>query len=104
MARLALATGVPVIPTANWGTHAIMPGRKLTIPRFFPRKEVRVIMGEPVDLAELVGRTDVEAMRIATERIMDAVTTLVEHLRGQARPEGVWDPRRGERVPRRTVL
>ena len=103
VARLALATGVPVIPTANWGTHEIMPGRKLRIPRLFPRSEVRIIMGDPVELADLVGRTDVEAMRIATERIMDAVTTLVEELRGEPRPAGVWDPRKGERIPRRTL-
>ena len=102
VARLALATGVPVIPTANWGTHAIMPGRKLSFPRLFPRTTVRVVMGEPVDLADLVGRTDVEAMRIATERIMDAVTTLVEQLRGEPRPEGIWDPRKSARVPRWT--
>lgn len=103
VARLALATGVPVIPTANWGTHRIMPGRKLTWPRLWPRKTVRVVMGEPVELADLHGRTDVEAMRIATERIMDAVTGLVEELRGEPRPGGVWDPRKGERVPRRTA-
>ncbi len=103
VARLALATGVPVIPTANWGTHQIMPGRRLTWPRLWPRKTIHVVMGEPVDLADLHGRTDVEAMRIATERIMDAVTTLVEDLRGERRPVGVWDPRKNERVPRRAL-
>ena len=36
---LTLATGVPVIPTANWGTHAIMPGRKLSLLAYSP--EVR---------------------------------------------------------------
>lgn len=100
VARLALATGVPVIPTANWGTHQIMPGRRLTWPRLWPRKTIHVVMGEPVDLADLHGRTDVEAMRIATERIMDAVTALVEGLRGERRPDGVWDARREKRVPR----
>lgn len=97
VARLALSTGVPVIPTANWGTHLIMPGRKLTWPRLWPRKPVRIVMGEPVPLDDLLGRTDVEAMRIATNRIMDAVTTLLEGLRDEKRPEGVWDPRRGTR-------
>lgn len=98
VARLALSTGVPVIPTANWGTHLIMPGRRLTWPRLWPRKTIRVVMGDPVPLSDLYGRTDVEAMRIATDRIMDAVTTLLEGLRGETRPAGVWDPRKGERV------
>ena len=98
VARLALSTGVPVIPTANWGTHLIMPGRRLTWPRLWPRKTIRVVMGDPVPLSDLYGRTDVEAMRIATDRIMDAVTILVEGLRGETRPAGVWDPRKGERV------
>ena len=87
-----------MIPTANWGTHLIMPGRRLTWPRLWPRKTIRVVMGDPVPLSDLYGRTDVEAMRIATDRIMDAVTILVEVLRGETRPAGVWDPRKGERV------
>lgn len=99
-ARLALETGVPVIPIANWGTHRVLPGRRLTVPRFWRRHRVRVVMGEPVDLADLYGSTDPDAAREATERIMAAVTSLVEGLRGERAPTGVWDPRVGARIPR----
>lgn len=99
-ARLALETGVPVIPTAHWGTHAIMPGRKLTWPRIWPTPRIRVVMGDPVDLSDLEGRSDTRAAREATDRIMAAVTALVEDLRGERAPDEVWDPRKSRRVPR----
>lgn len=101
--RLALETGVTVVPTANWGTHEVTPSRGLTWPRMWPRKKVRVVMGDPIDLSDLVGRTDVAAAREATERIMTSVTALVEGLRGeQAAPE-IWNPQLGRRVARRTA-
>ena len=84
-ARLALATGVPVVPTAHWGTHDIMPPRRLTVPRLWARHRVRVVMGDPVDLSDLVGRHDDQAaVREASDRIMDAVTALVIDLRSHA--------------------
>jgi 1-acyl-sn-glycerol-3-phosphate acyltransferase len=50
VARLALATGVPVIPVAHWGTQDILPyGEKK--PRLLPRKTVHVLAGPPVDLS-----------------------------------------------------
>lgn len=96
-ARLALATGHPVVPVAVWGTQDVMPGRRLTWPR--PGRRIRVEMGNPIDLADLVGREDEPAaVAEAGRRIMAAITALVEELRGERAPEGVWDPRRGERV------
>ena len=100
-ARLALDTGVPVIPTAHWGTHGIMPGRRLRWPRIWPPTRIEIVMGDPVDLSDLAGRTDTRAAREATERIMAAVTALVEGLRGEQAPHEVWDARKGQRVPRR---
>src|SRR6202042_3149056 len=42
VARLALATGAPVIPVANWGTLDVVPyGGKW--PKLFPRKTVHVV-------------------------------------------------------------
>ena len=104
VARLALATGVPVIPVAHWGTHDILPyGDKK--PRLFPRKTVRTIAGRPVDLSQWAGRqTSAKALRAATEAIMTEVTALVGQLRDQTPPAVPYDPknpasRTGSAVP-----
>lgn len=94
VARLALATGVPVIPTAHWGSHLIMPARQFRIPKIWPKETIQVVMGDPVDLADLVGRDDAQAIREAADRIMAAVVVLVEELRGEPAPERLWDSRR----------
>lgn len=100
-ARLALQTGVPVVPVVQWGDHELMPGRRLTFPRLWPKHTIRVVSGEPVDLKDLLGRPlDADLLRQATDRIMDAITHLEEQLRGEHRPtDGVWDPQVGRRVP-----
>ncbi len=55
VARLALATGAPVIPVAHWGTQDVLPyGSKK--PRLFPRKTVRTVAGKPVDLSAVGGQ------------------------------------------------
>ena len=98
-ARLALATGVPVIPVGHWGAQEFMPGRRLAPPRLWPRKTLAIVMGDPVPLDDLRARADdPDAVREASVRIMDAVTTLVEGLRGEKRPDGVWDTRLGRRA------
>ena len=93
VARLALATGVPVIPVAHWGTHDILPyGDKK--PRLFPRKTVRTVVGRPVDLSPWAGQQDsAKALRAATEAIMTEVTVLVGQLREQVPPAIPYDPR-----------
>ncbi len=93
VARLALATGVPVIPVANWGTQEIVPfgTRKL---RLFPRKTVHVVAGQPVDLSQWAGQQDsAEALRAATDAIMAQVMDLVGQLRGETPPPVPYDPR-----------
>jgi 1-acyl-sn-glycerol-3-phosphate acyltransferase len=91
-ARVALATGCPVIPVAQWGPQEILPpyGRK---PRL-RRTTVRVWAGPPVDLSEFSGQPlDAETLRAATDRILDAVTELLEAARGESAPAQRWDPR-----------
>ena len=92
-ARIALATGAPVIPMAQWGIQVISPPWSKRI-RPVPRHDVRVLAGDPVDLADLyglpVGRSVLEE---ATERIMAAITGLLAELRGESPPETRWDPR-----------
>ncbi|MDO4791683.1 MAG: lysophospholipid acyltransferase family protein [Buchananella hordeovulneris] len=96
-ARLALATGVPVIPVANWGAHALYH-RSDGVPRFWRRPRIVARAGKPVDLSDLYGRTDSAAYKEATHRIMLALTALVEELRGEQAPLPMWDSRRDGRT------
>lgn len=97
--RLALTTGVPVIPVAHWGAQNLLAPRA-RLAAGLRRPRVRLVMGEPIDLSDLAGRTDAQAAREATARIMAAVTALVERLREVSAPGTMWDPRQQQRVPR----
>ena len=93
VARLALTTGVPVIPVAHWGTQDILPyGEKK--PRLLPRKTVQVMAGRPVDLSQWAGQQhSAKALRTATDAIMAQVAELVGQLRGETPPPVPYDPR-----------
>jgi 1-acyl-sn-glycerol-3-phosphate acyltransferase len=92
VARLALATGAPVIPVAHWGTQDILPYGSKKV-RLFPRKTVRTVAGPPVDLSQWAGqKTSARALRAATSAIMAEVTTLVAQLRGEEPPAVPYDP------------
>lgn len=92
-ARLALKTGVPVIPAGQWGIQEMFP-RHSRYPRVWPRKNSRIKVGPPVALDDLRSvphtRTVLEE---ATERIMSAITTQIEDLRGETMQVGRFDPR-----------
>ncbi|MCO1339021.1 1-acyl-sn-glycerol-3-phosphate acyltransferase [Kocuria polaris] len=91
-ARLALQTGAPVVPIGHWGAQELLPryGKKLHV---FPRKRVRVVVGDPVDLSDLRGKPMTKAVLVeATDRIMKAIAELVGELRGETPPETLWDP------------
>jgi len=92
VARLALATGAPVIPVAHWGTQDILPYGSKKV-RLFPRKTVRTVAGPPVDLSQWAGKaTSAKALRAATDAIMHDVTALVASLRGEEPPAVTFDP------------
>jgi 1-acyl-sn-glycerol-3-phosphate acyltransferase len=98
--RIALVTGAPVIPVANWGTQELLPAGK-GVPRPWPRKTVTVVAGPPVDLSAWLGgpRTR-RALDGTTAAIMAEVTALVAEVRGEAPPAEVFDPdARPEPVP-----
>ncbi|PFG16555.1 1-acyl-sn-glycerol-3-phosphate acyltransferase [Propionicimonas paludicola] len=99
-ARLALASGAPVIPVGQWGANLVMPGKHPGWPKLRPRRTVSFRSGAPVDLSDLQGRTDAEAEAQAGARIMAAVTELVAQLRHETAPADVYDIRVGRRVPR----
>lgn len=90
--RLALELGIPIVPVAHWGTQAIMArySKKISM---FPRKHVFVKVGDPVDLSEFVGREMTgQNLAKATDKVMNAITALVEDLRGEKAPMERWNP------------
>ena len=98
-ARVALETGAPVIPIAQWGPQELLaPYAKK--PDLFPRKTMHLRAGPPVDLSDLEGRPiDGPLLREVTERLMAAITALLEEIRGERAPATRFDLRSTE-LPR----
>jgi 1-acyl-sn-glycerol-3-phosphate acyltransferase len=84
--RLALETGAPLVPVAQWGAQRLLPrGRKC--PRLFPRTRVYVTAGPAIDLSDLAAWEDqAAAVRAGTERLMRTLTEMVGELRGETPP------------------
>ncbi|HLL68745.1 MAG TPA: lysophospholipid acyltransferase family protein [Micromonosporaceae bacterium] len=86
VARLALRTGVPVIPVAQWGAHEVMAwhgwgAMALTLLRSVLRRPVvRVHFAAPLDLSGFDPDTPGAAQRV-TERVMLALTEELAPLR-----------------------
>ena len=92
-ARIALTTGCPVIPIGQWGAQDILPAYSAR-PHLFPRKTTAYKVGDPVDLSDLQDKPLTnEVLHEATDRIMAAITALVEDLRGEKAPAVRFDPR-----------
>jgi len=92
-ARIALSTGCPVIPCAQWGPQEILAPYARR-PHLLPRKVMRIRAGAPVDLADLVAdELTPQLLGVATERIMAAITGLLEEIRGEAAPPERFDSR-----------
>jgi 1-acyl-sn-glycerol-3-phosphate acyltransferase len=92
-ARIALETRAPVVPIGQWGAQEVLApyARK---PDLFPRKRIDMKVGDPVDLADLYDLERTPAVvKQATDRIMTALTGLVEEVRGESAPEKRFDPR-----------
>lgn len=85
-ARVALATGAPLFPVAQWGAQEVIgPYRKEL--RLLPRKTMHLLVGAPVDFSDLQGRPmDAETLRLATERIEDALTAQLAEIRQEQPP------------------
>ena len=93
-ARIALETQCPVIPVGQWGAQQLLaPYAKK--PDLFPRKKIVMLVGDPVDLSDLaeLERTP-EVVQQATDRIMAAITSLVEEIRGESAPAERFDMRK----------
>ena len=95
VARLALTTGVPVVPVAHWGEHRLLPyGEKK--PRLLPpRKRIQFNAGPPVDLSEFRDQPMTgTVLDAATQAIMADITALQAENRGETPPAVPFDFKR----------
>jgi 1-acyl-sn-glycerol-3-phosphate acyltransferase len=87
VARLALlAPGVPVVPVGQWGAQHFLDvyARRF---RPFPRKQITISAGEPVDLSDFAGsQPSSEVLHAMTDRIMVSIRALVAEIRGEEPP------------------
>jgi 1-acyl-sn-glycerol-3-phosphate acyltransferase len=81
IARLTLASGVPVLPLAVWGSHLVESrGRK----NFRPGIHIWVKAGVPRDFSEHEDdQEDPETLRKVTDAVMSEVALLVDDLRAR---------------------
>jgi 1-acyl-sn-glycerol-3-phosphate acyltransferase len=85
-ARIALRSGVPVIPVAQWGAQEVLAPYSTKF-NFFPRKTLHVVAGPPLDLSPWADRTrDRIAEQEVTDLMMAEITKLLEGLRGEQAP------------------
>ncbi|MGH3491918.1 MAG: lysophospholipid acyltransferase family protein [Sciscionella sp.] len=96
-ARIALATGCPVIPVAQWGAQEVLlPYARRA--HLLPRKTMRVRVGPRVDLSDLRSEPITPTSpREATDRIVSAITAELESIRGEQAPAERYDPRATKR-------
>jgi 1-acyl-sn-glycerol-3-phosphate acyltransferase len=107
MARVALATGAPVVAVAQWGAHEVAawggfgPTVRALCRALVRRPVVRVHFGRQVDLSGIDAGVPGAAQR-ATDRIIDAITEELRPLRvDEPRLPRYIDPVRPLSVQRR---
>jgi 1-acyl-sn-glycerol-3-phosphate acyltransferase len=110
VARLALMTGAPVIPVAQWGAQDIL-GRDRRV-RLLPRRRIRFLAGPPVDLSpwqasRAAGATnsevDADTLRAVTDAIMARIAEQLVEFRREPPPAQIWDPAAQAHVQRRSA-
>lgn len=86
VARLALATGAPVIPVTTWGPEQLFDPRTKKI-RILPRKLIHVVAGPAVDLSKWAGAQPTAAtLNEMTEAVMLRLRDELGQIRGQTPP------------------
>jgi 1-acyl-sn-glycerol-3-phosphate acyltransferase len=91
VARLAMLSGSPVIPVAQWGPQNL---RRNALRRPWRRTLVQIAAGPPVDLSPWKGKPlSATVLSEVTEAVMKDVTALQAGLRGESPPAVVYDHR-----------
>lgn len=90
--RLALESGIPLYPAAHWGAEKLMPRYgKMIYP--FPRKNITVTIGQPLDLSEYKDKPiDQRTVTEVTDKLMKEISALLGVLRNEDPPEERWNP------------
>lgn len=97
--RLALASGAPLIPIAQWGDHKILAPYSKSL-KLFPAKPIAMQCGDPIDLSKWHGRADDPvAMEEATNFVMSELSKMVGQLRKENPPAQLFDIRKTD-LPR----
>jgi 1-acyl-sn-glycerol-3-phosphate acyltransferase len=92
IARLALLSGAPVVPVAQWGAQEILDSYRAPGLHLFPRHTITVVAGPPVDLSPWQGQElTVDVLRDATAAVMSDITALLERIRGDRAPDEVFE-------------
>lgn len=90
-ARLALMSGVPVIPCAQWGAQRLLAPYSKRF-HLFPPKHVHVHAGPPIDLSQWQGRADdQQALLEATAKIISTITLMLAEIRHERPPTTPFD-------------
>ncbi len=96
VARLALMSGAPIVPVAQWGAQEILgPARRL---KLFPRRTVQthalapIYPGAPGD----VRQPSREELRTLTDDVMSRIRQELAAIRHEPAPVAVFDPRQQE--------
>lgn len=93
--RLALTSGAPLVPLAQWGATGLLGHYARRPGNIFKRPVQRVKAGPPVDLSDLADRPDdPKAHAEATRRVMSEITRLLAELREEEPPAEPFDPAR----------
>ena len=91
-ARIALSTRCPLIPVAQWGAQQVLAPDDWR-PRVFPPKVMHIRAGAPVDLDDFADEhITPDLLKVATARVMAAITRLLEDIRGEQAPASRFDP------------
>ena len=111
--RLAVETGVPIIPLASVGAHQVVGRRRRLrslLKAVFRRPEVTMRLGAPFSAREFLGLPSVgavpaptvDAIRLATDEMMRRLVALVAEIRhrGSAGPDRRATGRRRRRARR----
>lgn len=81
LVRLALATGLPVIPMASWGSAPVW--QKSGPGSLKPRRPVWVVAGAPLDLGRGVDLDDGDGLKSLTAEVMAILADMVIDLRAR---------------------